>query len=79
MKVKELEEYTKTFKRRALRKHERGAREHGDWQDIHPLEEIENELYDLYNYASHPVMDIGLSEELRNNALRLWIKIQQYK
>lgn len=35
-------------------KHERGAKEHGNWDSIDPIAEMMDEFLDIYNYAQHP-------------------------
>lgn len=63
------------FHQAAKAKFERGAQEHGDWDQIDHISEIQDELLDIYNYASKDPSDPRMFE-LMILSHELWEELQ---
>lgn len=67
------------FERKAIEKHERGSKEHGDWDDIDVHAEMMDELLDLYNYSSHHNLDDEIRREVQGFAKYMWKRLRYGK
>jgi hypothetical protein len=64
------------FQKAALAKHQKGAEEHDDWDDIDVIAEMMDELLDLHNYGDHEKVPDELRREIQGFAKYMWKRLQ---